>query len=484
MAKAFVVAETEHAQLSINVEKTLQELGEVVRLDCRSGAKPLLDFFQSGLPADLGSLFLGADLRANAEVMRALSANSIPCGHLWLGEPTKFSVLPSISEGGANESFSWINVKDLEERDYLGLLVESCRPDRSAGVKTFIRPGSTIYSHSFISPHGFGSILDPILSLVKGSLDRPRLAGCWSAINAMVALAVAELPEDTSSGARVELQVAMEADKFSVSLRFPCNLSTRDLAVLQVGDEKNIFSAWRVARSLASFFDVRRYQESNQVEALLIWTKTPVKLSHDRPLLVRNIAQVPLEDAERTAAFKFLPFTSMPGGKRKGIQFRKKAGETEPVSAAPTEANSAAEAATKKLQEKIGTLEATLKQRDELVQKLEKEILEIRDPLKRGVVSSVIDSHKEALQQNVQRLETQLKAAEAREKELIALVDKSIQQKDKYQKELKAMEVKLEQASSGNNSQVVKLQKQLEEANRQRSILSKKIQDMSGKKVA
>lgn len=142
------------------------------------------------------------------------------------------------------------------------------------------------------------------------------------------------------------------------------------------------------------------------------------------------------------------------------------------------------------LASKIEGLELTLKQREELVAKLNKEIADIKDPMKMGVISSIKDNQLEGLKGNITRLQGEIAEAQGREKELLAVVDKAIQMKDEAVKRLKELETKLRSSQGGNNSKMVMLEKQMDEQKRQNKELSKRITQLTeqlqaaGKKAA
>jgi hypothetical protein len=127
------------------------------------------------------------------------------------------------------------------------------------------------------------------------------------------------------------------------------------------------------------------------------------------------------------------------------------------------------------LESKIQGLEDTVKQRDELVAKLNKEIEEIKDPMKMGVISGIKDNHLEGLRSNLDRVRTELEESQKREKELMAMVDKAIQIKDEALKRIKELEVKVKQSAGGKTSQVVMLEKQLDEQKRQNKEMNKRL---------
>lgn len=149
-----------------------------------------------------------------------------------------------------------------------------------------------------------------------------------------------------------------------------------------------------------------------------------------------------------------------------------------------------AEKGTSLLESKIQGLEATLKQREELVAKLNKEIADIKDPSKMGVISGIKDNQVEGLKANIARVQAELAESQGREKELLGVVDKAISMKDEAVKRFKELDTKLRQSQGGNNSKSVMLEKQLEEQKRQNTALSKRITQLTeqiqatGKRVA
>jgi hypothetical protein len=314
-----------------------------------------------------------------------------------------------------------------------------------------------------------------------------RALSFWAALNALVADSLSMISGSTEAGARVEFQIGFDAESLAASVRFPCapiDLEALSKKLLFVPGEN--FSPWMMAREQANLSELRIYEENQSVEFGMVFLRKGIKQANVRPLIIRQISKLPLEDAESVARYKFLGFNSL--GKKKSSAFKKTFSErlneikkdekTDLEVVAPNSGNGDL------LEVKIKTLEDVVAQRDQAIAKLTKEIEEINDPLKRGVVSGVIDQQKQALMQKLKMAEDALKLANNREKELMGMVDKAIQQKDKISKELKAAESKLDQASSGNNSLVVNLQKQLDEANKRTAALSKKITDLTDKKVA
>ena len=457
---------------------------EIIRIEASGGGKAILDAVNaSGAEAEM--IFLPGSLRGNSEVEAALKGSPSSRHSIWV-DPPEGTITSAV--------FSSVDFSDLSRPGVLSLLGVAFDPKRTLGVKTFLKEGSTIYSHSFTAPNGLGSALDRCLDLAKDALELPHALAFWGGINALVADALSMISGKIESGARVEIQIGFDLENLAASVRFPCapldpvELSKRILYVPGEGA-----SPWLIAREQANMSELRIYEENGSVEFGVVFSRKIFPQARVRPLIVRQIAKLPLEDAESVARYRFQPFSGLgkkaKGGFKKSFSERiqETKGEAEALTIPPTSEIKAAPAESADLapwQAKSKGLEDTISQRDHSIARLTKEIEEINDPMKRGVVSGVIDQQKQALAQKLKIAEDALKLANNREKELMGMVDKAIQLKEKLAKDLKIAESKLDQASTGNNSQVVRLQKQLEEANRRSSALSKKITELTEKKVA
>ena len=129
------------------------------------------------------------------------------------------------------------------------------------------------------------------------------------------------------------------------------------------------------------------------------------------------------------------------------------------------------------LKSKIESLQAAVDQRDEAMKRLHKEIEEINDPLRRGVVGSVVDQQKEGLADNIKRLEGLIREKEKKEKEFIAMLDKATKARDEAIKLMKEFELKAKTSANagGNTVKITQLEKQLEQSNKQRSELGNRV---------
>lgn len=530
MSAKIIIAETEKLRLPGELGSYLAyHQMELTKLNCTKDAEALNALLAQQDP-EVHLVLIPSELRGRAEISGALASSPLANQCAW------------VEVGGdgvvGKGVLSSLSPQDLAIPPMIALICAAFDPTRATGVKSLLKPGSTVYTHSLTSPNSLGTSLDPCLQLGRDRLSTPKLMAFWSALNSLVAESLTMLPKECADGSRVEVQVGADDSNLCASVRFP--FAYTDLKELRA---RLVFQAngggpspWLIAREAANFTELRAYAENKTVELSFAVARTDFPQSAFRPVIVREIAQIPLEDPTLVASYKFLPFNALTRGKKGGKaggfkkSFSEQVTETKVAAAAEKERLTIVEGAApgpegatlvkggpaekldsthvkgearqapeltivkgssqetlKKIElyeSKIESLATTLAQREQLIAKLNKEIQEINDPLKRGVVGSVVDKQKEGLMQNVKRLEDQIKESEVREKELMSMVDKAIQQKDKLAKDLKAAELKLQQASSGNNSLVVKLEKQLEEANRRNSALSQKITELSSKKAS
>lgn len=510
-AKAFLESQAEVKTVTANeiVDKLNSEHGESVRL-------ALLEFSEAYKN-------VATDLAKEPNTLMKI---------VWVVNDESPTTLP---EGIG--SYSRIHERDLDQELIANALLNSFLPERSVGVKSFLKPGSTIFSESFIGLQGLGAKLDPCNMLAAQNLPKKVAAVFWSTVNSLVTEAITLLPASMVDAKRVELQIGTDDNLVCASIRFPFDFKdSLHLNEYFTYEENKAVSQWLLARENANLIELRAYEENKSVELIAVFIRNEMEQSVRHPVLIRHMHEMPLEDASQVSQYKFKMFSSIALSKKKGqIGFRKKHSddqakqiisgraeeddntETRIKGEAPEkEVKTKVEGVTDHIQEekitvkdksasnkdivsisdirkiedadkkaslyesKIQGLQETLEQREGLITKLNKEIEEINDPMKRGAISGVIDNQQKALMQNVKRLESELQEADKREKELMSMVDKAVQQKDSALKSNKALEAKLAKASQGNNAQTVQLKKQLEEANKQKAILSKKLADALG----
>ncbi len=380
---------------------------------------------------------------------------------------------------------------------------------RSMGVKNFLAKNSTIYSEAVFHAIGLGAKLDRCFPFAKKHLGTARAIKTWSAVNSLLQYALLELPGqgDAGTGERIDFQLGADDSLLAINLRFNCKNSKPEAFIADPFTE--------VSRTSADFFECRALPES-RLEIILAFslkekfaqsfqcaTRTPT-VATEKP---EDISEYTFKDFTGLSAETAAPNRVVKGFKKK---FSDRIAEASPTAAAsgssaisadPISAESlttikggapsgpevktvVSGSATLTKTPDLLKLEETIKQKDDLIVKLNKEIEEIKDPMKRGVITSIKDTQADGLKDNIKRLEDEAVEAAAREKELMAVVDKAIQLKDDAMKRLKDTETKLRQATEANSSKAVQLEKQLEEAKRQNKELSKKITTLSGAKAA
>jgi hypothetical protein len=410
---------------------------------------------------------------------------------------------------------------------------------RTTGIKDNLTKGSSIFTETFFNAGKVGERLDPCYKFARDKIGTTRSVEIWGAFHSLLFLGIQSLPEqgEKGTGERVDVQVGADANCFALSVKF-------DFAAEKWPDLRRN-ALLEVPRSAIDFFELRYLQNAKKVEILGLCF-----FNSKKPLSIEGISfhtSNALEDSKTVKEYNFQGFGSLKGSnpeEKRVVKggFKKKFSEQVTIKAKTEEKieettikaekvvdaenrnfldegevlqpnskvvvggsaglGKKAEAETSKKasvageksaalwESKLSGLEQTLKQRDELIAKLNKEIEEIKDPMKMGVISGIKDNQLEGLKGNIKRLEEELLESQGREKELLALVDKAVQMKDDAVKRIKDMDSKLRQSQGGNNSKVVALEKQVDEQKRQNKELSKRITQLTeqiqatGKKVA
>jgi hypothetical protein len=403
---------------------------------------------------------------------------------------------------------------------------------RTTGVKNTLAKGSSIYSETFFQAGKVGERLDPCFKFARGKLSPKRAVDIWGTLHAMLFLGISSLPEqgEKGTGERVDVQIGADDGLLAFTVRF--DLPEENLASFRT------HPLLALPRGAVDFFELRYLQDAKKVELLAMVFRQGEAGGAIEAQTFHAAAAM-----EKAGEFNYESFGSLKGSENEEKRvikggFKKRFSDTikvaggapepeavtkvtaekiidadngnflvsgevlqapqkvvvsgsaglgkktekEPV--APAAAASPAGKSDSILESKIQSLEATLKQREELVAKLNKEIEEIKDPSKMGVISGIKDNQVEGLKDNIKRLTTDLQEAEKREKDMLAVLDKAVQLKDEAVKKVKEMDLKLRQSQDGNNSKVVTLERQLEEQKRQNKELSKRLSQAGDKKAA
>lgn len=394
---------------------------------------------------------------------------------------------------------------------------------RATGVKDTLAKGSNIFTETFFDAGKVGERLDPCFRFARSKLTPKKAVDVWGALHAMLFLGIRSLPGqgEKGTGERVDVQVGADANLFAFTIRF-------DLAP-ELFPELRRHALLEAPRQAVDFFEFRYLQDAKKVELLGVSFFAEAGQGSVEAQSFHAAAAVEAPGSAKD--YSFLPFGSMKGDnpeEKRVIKggFKKKFSETVTIKADAPEAETVTKVSAEKivdadggnflvkgevlqptekvvvsgsatmgkgdkttnlLESKIESLENTLKQREELIAKLNKEIEDIKDPMKMGVISGIKDNQLEGLKDNLTRVQGELAEAQTREKELMGVVDKAIQMKDEAIKKFKELETKLRQSQGGNNSKVIMLEKQVEEAKRQNKELSKRISQLmeqAGNKAA
>lgn len=458
-------------KLEDSVKTVLEKFGPVETVDCNN----LLSAFQKIEAPDVYAALLPYSLQANQVLSSLPNSHALATKTVWLKEPNL--ILPE------NASIlSTFPITAISNELIASLLLRAFDPTRASGAKSLLSLGSTVYTESFSALEGMGTKLDPCNSFALSHLQQANAGKFWTLVNALVAEGITSCSPEVAK--RVELQLGADQHIVCASMRFPTSsLSLTEIYKKFSNPKVTETSLWSLAKALSNFVEIRYFSENNSSEIIITIQKSQNDKDSEPPMILRTIPSLPLENTEEVSKYKFKQFASITLEKKSGaIGFRKKNSteEANAISDRKDEASSVSPGANQNTEDsEVQELRTTLKQREELIKKLNKEIAEINDPLKRGAISSVMDNQQKALMQNVSRLEGELKDADKREKEMMSMVDKAIQQKDEAVKKMKALETKLSQAEQGNNTQVVKLTKQLEEANKQKKLLSEKLMKLT-----
>jgi hypothetical protein len=394
--------------------------------------------------------------------------------------------------------------------DFLG------SPKRGMGVKEILQKGSTIYSETLFNADLVGSRIDPCYRFALSTLGQKKAVEAWATLHALIFLGIRSLPSQGANGTgeRVEVQIGADASRFAFTVRF-------DLAPEALVDLRR-HALFDIPRGSVDIFECRYIASGKKFEltGVCLLTSSPGRCIEAQSFHVNSA----LETAQDAKEYSFRGFGSMSGtaNEEKRVVkggFKKKFSDQvttlkadAPAPAAPLKATEekivdadagnflvTGEALVEHkpqpseaslLEGKIQGLEAAVKQKDEHIAKLAKEIEQIKDPSKMGVISGIKDNQLEGLKANIARLEGELKESEGREKELMGVVDKAIQMKDEALKKIKELDLKVKQSSGGNSSKVQMLEKALEEQKRQNQALSKRVSQLTeqiqatGKRVA
>ncbi len=492
----FFFLETETSPIDAAAEAAVSKFFKVNKISCKdpTGLKTV-----GAKKPEETIVFVPVDAFAEPEVVALLEPFQT-LGHVvWID--------------GADTNASSVSGKDLASEIVARILAQIFSETRTVGIKCFLEKGAKIYSESIFDTGVLGAKLDPCHKLARKRLGAAVALKAWAAVEAVILAAFQYLPGngDGSTGERVDLQIGSDEQVFTIGVRFE-----------QAADSLSALlshSALVIAREQCHILEAREIRAAKKVEINMVFFRSAPATS---VRIVHQVQEAALEKTEDAAAYSFKPMDAIeregdaPVERKIKGGFKKKFSEqvkqisgdknvldetrikgdapekevtrvvkgSAPMDAKlaellqPVVINGPKDKTAAFLEAKIIGLQEALRERDGVVQRLSKEITEIKDPLKMNVISNIQDNQKQGLQDKIKSLNEELEESKTREKELMTLVDKAVVMRDEAMKKIKELELKSRQASGGNNSKIVMLEKQLEEAARQRKEMSQRINEL------
>jgi len=365
--------------------------------------------------------------------------------------------------------FWFNNLQQLENAETIETIFQAQNPLRNSGIRFFLEKNSSIYSESFFSAKGIGQKLDIFFAFARTKLQPLQALSAWSNLNHSLSLLFQEIPGlgDTGTGERIDLQVGADEKKFCIYLKYNGNPD----------NPEQFTEAYLLAQS-AHYAEYKKFSQIGKKEITLIYLISNHTNSTIQNIIISEAITSPevLEKMEEVQAYSFKDLQGLEKNLKEGERgFKKKFSERVAATTIAAEKNPS------QLQSKIVDLEEILKQKELLITKLNKEIQEINDPLKRDIISNIKDNQTEGLKNNISRLEEELEVSRSKEKEWMLSVDKALIMKDEAVKKMKEAENKLRQKQEGINFQITQLEKQLEQATKLNKDLMKKITELTEK---
>lgn len=399
---------------------------------------------------------------------------------------------------------------------------------RTIGVKDALTRGSAIYTENFFNGNSVGSKLDPVFAYARRHLSPLAATNAWGSIQSLVFHGLQNLPEqgEKGTGEKVDVQIGADEKLVLLSVRF-------DLPAEKAGAARGS-PLVSLPRSAAGIFESRYVADGKKIEFNCLFYRSG---GPARPIEIQTFhGTSALENPETVQDYSFRTLSTIQGDvieektvvKARGGFKKKFSAQIDPAAAAAAEpvttispdtavpeskvvvsgnakiGNDAIMVRSKpvvvpgeketvivggasnaELDLKVRGLETTLRQKDEMIAKLNKDLAALNDPhAKRDVITNIKDTQSEGLKQTVKALESEIEEAKEREKELMKMVDKAVQMKDEAAKKIKELELKVKQAGGTKGSKEQMLEKQLEEAKRQNKELAARLGDMMAKQRA
>lgn len=402
---------------------------------------------------------------------------------------------------------------------------------RTAGVKSALATGSTIYTDSFMTGALMGIKIDACYEIARKHLKPGAVLGTWAAVQTLIFLGLHSLPDQGTggNGEKVDLQIGADANKLAFSVQFP------------LPQEKlNGFRSHQLLDSLraaGACFEVRYHKTGQRAEILAVFfvgetPEWPVECHTFTP-------DTPLEDPNTVQGYTFrvLGSDSTAAPVKSGGAFKKKFSEkmkengpapaasapvvvsggidgklaaqvkslesainekdktimaqqkqiTELKRAAPLDGGTAAAPSPDKaLAEKVKSLEGAIVEKDKMIAAQMKAITELKTAATNSAVATggAAANGKEAaliqkMKEQITKLEDELAEALEREQEQEGQETLPAGVKEQLLRKVKDLEVKLKAAQDERNGKLIALEKQLEDNKKKMKDMSKRITELT-----
>lgn len=349
----------------------------------------------------------------------------------------------------------------LQEPQLLRAFFCCVNPQRAGGVKYFLQPGSTIYYNTLYSGAGLGGKLDPCFAYLQNELGADRVLKAWAAIYSLSLMGLFE--------GSVELQFGADEEQIWATASFPLTSGHENEAAFHLLNRQEL----KLVSTLANAVDTRVIESSRLEVSVGFWKKSPEGLPSIS--LQRTESKEALEDEVYSAKFQFRHFQEAHRLQKTSLGFSKNEEKSIPG------LNANADQMINDLRMQIEQLNHCIEQRDEMIEKLNKELADSKNPEKWHVLSSIQDSQREALTNSIDRLKQDVAFLEKEKKQLLALADQAVRTKDELQKITRDQETKLRQIQENYQTRSANFEKQIEDLNKQKKDLMKIITQLTEK---
>ena len=367
---------------------------------------------------------------------------------------------------------------------------------RSVGVKNILEKNATIYSHNFFGMSAPGSEFTNCHKYAAAALPYSKSFRFAHILNSSYYAAWMELAKvkDDISKERIEFQFGHDSTKISFTFKYNLPTDRRSPRTTFLRSNNYVETSLEAYSELnPDLCEVRHIREKNTVEIVCIFflkeeSAQPIAVLSYHPksaletsnqvseIVYKPIQSLEIPNASNTLPISFKkPFSQVL--KQLDKQVPQISNEKEPQFPAPADKlfHTISDGEPAILESKIVGLKETLKQKDELIEKLNNEIDQIKDPLKRNVITNIKDNTLEGYKDNISRLENEIKEYQNNEREFRTKLDLAVQAKTDAIKKQKEIQTKVVQNETALKNTISSLEKTLEEQKRVNKELQTKL---------